>query len=112
MDLRASPTNWNSIGYKVGRVDQAETALGAEMRLAADKGKGKKVSGKEIVKRFVIPDLLHSRPLTPSLESYTKYTRMGLLSTKNSSQMIRRVTASRFVREVGKMKRTHSGYAC
>ena len=24
-------------GYKVGRVDQAETALGAEMRLAADK---------------------------------------------------------------------------
>ncbi|EKM57980.1 uncharacterized protein PHACADRAFT_116507 [Phanerochaete carnosa HHB-10118-sp] len=28
-------------GYKVGRVDQAETALGAEMRLAADKGKTK-----------------------------------------------------------------------
>ncbi|PSS36954.1 hypothetical protein PHLCEN_2v1170 [Hermanssonia centrifuga] len=28
-------------GYKVGRVDQAETALGAEMRVAADKGKGK-----------------------------------------------------------------------
>ncbi|KAG5646336.1 hypothetical protein DXG03_003659 [Asterophora parasitica] len=28
-------------GYKVGRVDQAETALGAEMRLAADKSKGK-----------------------------------------------------------------------
>ncbi|KAI0031342.1 muts domain V-domain-containing protein [Vararia minispora EC-137] len=28
-------------GYKVGRVDQAETALGAEMRLAAAKGKGK-----------------------------------------------------------------------
>ncbi|KAG1747375.1 DNA mismatch repair protein Msh6 [Suillus lakei] len=26
-------------GYKVGRVDQAETALGAEMRLAKDKGK-------------------------------------------------------------------------
>ncbi|CAL1699677.1 unnamed protein product [Somion occarium] len=28
-------------GYKVGRVDQAETALGAEMRVAADKSKGK-----------------------------------------------------------------------
>ena len=28
-------------GYKVGRVDQAETALGAEMRVAADKGKSK-----------------------------------------------------------------------
>ena len=44
-------------GYKVGRVDQAETALGAEMRLAADKGKGKKTSGKgggdKIVKRSV-----------------------------------------------------------
>ena len=32
-------------GYKVGRVDQAETALGAEMRLAADK-KGGKAKGK------------------------------------------------------------------
>ncbi len=30
-----------STGFKVGRVDQAETALGAEMRVAADKGKGK-----------------------------------------------------------------------
>ena len=30
-------------GYKVGRVDQAETALGAEMRLAADK-KSKKAA--------------------------------------------------------------------
>jgi hypothetical protein len=28
-------------GYKVGRVDQAETALGAEMRVKADKSKGK-----------------------------------------------------------------------
>ncbi|KAJ7273346.1 muts domain V-domain-containing protein [Mycena rebaudengoi] len=28
-------------GYKVGRVDQAETALGAEMRMKADKSKGK-----------------------------------------------------------------------
>ncbi|KAG6861406.1 hypothetical protein C0995_000535 [Termitomyces sp. Mi166 len=28
-------------GYKIGRVDQAETALGAEMRMAADKSQGK-----------------------------------------------------------------------
>ena len=33
-------------GYKVGRVDQAETALGAEMRRGADKEKpGKKAAG-------------------------------------------------------------------
>ena len=44
------------IGYKVGRVDQAETALGAEMRMAADKSKGKVSEGKgteKIVRRFV-----------------------------------------------------------
>lgn len=35
------------VGYKVGRVDQAETALGAEMRLAADKSKGKSKSTAE-----------------------------------------------------------------
>lgn len=34
------------VGYKVGRVDQAETALGAEMRLAADK-KSKKEPAKD-----------------------------------------------------------------
>jgi len=28
-------------GYKVGRVEQAETALGAEMRVAAEKAEGK-----------------------------------------------------------------------
>lgn len=42
-------------GYKVGRVDQAETALGAEMRLAADKEKSGKskgsASGDKIVRR-------------------------------------------------------------
>jgi len=40
----------------VGRVDQAETALGAEMRLAADKSKGKVSSDKakdKIVRRHV-----------------------------------------------------------
>ncbi|KAK0489289.1 muts domain V-domain-containing protein [Armillaria novae-zelandiae] len=34
-------------GYKVGRVDQAETALGAEMRLATDKSKGKPKGGEK-----------------------------------------------------------------
>ncbi|KJA23091.1 hypothetical protein HYPSUDRAFT_40213 [Hypholoma sublateritium FD-334 SS-4] len=33
-------------GYKVGRVEQAETALGAEMRMAAEKDKGKAAKGK------------------------------------------------------------------
>lgn len=43
-------------GYKVGRVDQAETALGAEMRVAADKTKGKSSGEKtkdKIVRRYV-----------------------------------------------------------
>jgi DNA mismatch repair protein MSH6 len=43
-------------GYKVGRVDQAETALGAEMRLAAEKSKGKVSEDKgkdKIVRRYV-----------------------------------------------------------
>ncbi|GJJ14893.1 hypothetical protein Clacol_009163 [Clathrus columnatus] len=35
-------------GYKIGRVDQAETALGAEMRRTADKGKS---SGDKLVRR-------------------------------------------------------------
>ncbi|KAG6888727.1 hypothetical protein C0992_007636, partial [Termitomyces sp. T32_za158] len=34
-------THSYAAGYKVGRVDQAETALGAEMRVAADKSQGK-----------------------------------------------------------------------
>ena len=39
-------------GYKVGRVDQAETALGAEMRLAADKKGAKKApQADKIVRR-------------------------------------------------------------
>ncbi|KAG6917118.1 hypothetical protein DXG01_003784 [Tephrocybe rancida] len=40
-------------GYKVGRVDQAETALGAEMRMAADKSQGKvsKDKGKDKIVR-------------------------------------------------------------
>lgn len=45
------------LGYKVGRVDQAETALGAEMRVAADKSRGKGGNDKQkekIVRRFVI----------------------------------------------------------
>ncbi|KDQ07318.1 hypothetical protein BOTBODRAFT_167161 [Botryobasidium botryosum FD-172 SS1] len=38
-------------GYKVGRVDQVETSLGAEMRVAAGKSTKKGTSGKEIVRR-------------------------------------------------------------
>ncbi|KAH9171399.1 hypothetical protein EDB89DRAFT_1972407 [Lactarius sanguifluus] len=36
-----------ALGYKVGRVDQSETALGAEMRLAANKSRGKVGSDKQ-----------------------------------------------------------------
>ncbi|KAM0787401.1 hypothetical protein ACM66B_003486 [Microbotryomycetes sp. NB124-2] len=38
-------------GYKVGRVDQCETALGAEIRLKDGKTKGEAKKGKEIVRR-------------------------------------------------------------
>ena len=40
-------------GFKVGRVDQAETALGAEMRLAADK-KSKKASAEDKAKDKIV----------------------------------------------------------
>lgn len=45
------------LGYKVGRVEQAETALGAEMRMAAEKSSGKaKAKGSagqdKIVRRY------------------------------------------------------------
>ena len=82
VDVCASRADIEPIGYKVGRVDQAETALGAEMRLAADKGKGKKASGKaggdKIVKRFVAVKRHGSRSLTNDLENCTRYTPMGL----------------------------------
>lgn len=46
-----------TLGYKVGRVDQAETALGAEMRVAANKSRGKGGDNKQkekIVRRSVV----------------------------------------------------------
>ncbi|KAI9438563.1 DNA mismatch repair protein Msh6 [Lactarius indigo] len=46
-----------ALGYKVGRVDQSETALGAEMRLAANKSRGKVGDDKQkdkIVRRLDI----------------------------------------------------------
>ena len=45
-----------ALGYKVGRVDQSETALGAEMRIAANKSKSKVGDDKKkkIVRRWVI----------------------------------------------------------
>lgn len=42
------------IGYKVGRVDQAETALGAEMRIAADKSSKKKVPAEDKAKDKIV----------------------------------------------------------
>jgi hypothetical protein len=53
------------LGYKVGRVDQAETALGAEMRVAAAKSNGKASTdkGKEkIVRRYVKLIRIQSMP--------------------------------------------------
>ena len=44
-------------GYKVGRVDQAETALGAEMRVAADKGKGKQAAAAKGSEKIVRREL-------------------------------------------------------
>ncbi|KII87843.1 hypothetical protein PLICRDRAFT_176607 [Plicaturopsis crispa FD-325 SS-3] len=41
-------------GYKVGRVDQAETALGAEMRIAADKVKGTKARAEDKGKEKIV----------------------------------------------------------
>ena len=40
-------------GYKVGKVEQVETALGAEMRVAASKGKGAKSAEKGLVRRVL-----------------------------------------------------------
>jgi hypothetical protein len=45
------------VGYKVGRVDQAETALGAEMRLAKDKKKSGAANDK-IVRRYIRSSIL------------------------------------------------------
>ena len=70
----STETDWIlAKGYKVGRVEQAETALGAEMRMAAEKEqtkskpKGKAASGAQdkIVRRqvlvlFIIPHILRS----------------------------------------------------
>jgi hypothetical protein len=47
-----SSCTWNAYsfqGFKVGRVDQAETALGAEMRRTADNKSG----GDKLVRRYV-----------------------------------------------------------
>lgn len=52
--------SYSLAGYKVGRVDQAETALGAEMRLAADKSKGK---GKKAAKEDKAKDKIVRREL-------------------------------------------------
>lgn len=72
-------------GYKVGRVDQAETALGAEMRLANEKGKPKPKQTKE--KEKIVRRLVHHRHTSPSIQltcrpaSFTKFTPMAPLLT-------------------------------
>lgn len=79
------------VGYKVGRVDQVETALGAEMRLAADKKKGKgedKDKGKDkIVRRWVAYFTFASPMMTHDchLASSTRFTPMVHWLTPNYS---------------------------
>ena len=54
-------------GYKVGRVDQAETALGAEMRLAKNKGAGgekEKIVRRELNKVYTNGTLVDEELLT------------------------------------------------
>lgn len=51
MPLHLPATKFLAQGYKVGRVDQCETALGAEMRVKDGKAKGKQPAGKTIVRR-------------------------------------------------------------
>ena len=73
LDHSLFTTLTSSPGYKVGRVDQAETALGAEMRLAADKkskkpppaDKGKdKIVRRELNKVFTNGTLVDAELLT------------------------------------------------
>ncbi|CAE6470269.1 unnamed protein product [Rhizoctonia solani] len=57
-------------GYKVGRVDQAETQLGAEMRQAASKGpkgKGAAAAGDKIVRRELNKVLTNGTLVDPEL---------------------------------------------
>ena len=64
-------THLDSKGYKVGRVDQAETALGAEMRLAADKSKGKASGDKgkdKIVRRYVLACEVSGASFLPEIQ--------------------------------------------
>jgi DNA mismatch repair protein MSH6 len=61
-----------TLGYKVGRVDQSETALGAEMRVAANKSRGKIGDDKQkekIVRRCVVYTWQRIFCLTGSTES-------------------------------------------
>lgn len=55
LNLFSSTFNAFITGYKVGKVEQAETALGMDMRLAADKGKKSKAAASDdkIVRRVL-----------------------------------------------------------
>lgn len=52
--MKRGHLTWQLQGYKVGKVEQSETQLGAEMRAAAEKKSGKssgKNGGEKIVRR-------------------------------------------------------------
>lgn len=65
-------------GYKVGRVEQAETALGAEMRMAAEKeqtkskpkGKAAASSGQDKIVRRQVPILFLAPHILTSLTGH------------------------------------------
>lgn len=87
-NVTLNDTHTHLAGYKVGRVDQAETALGAEMRMAADKSQGKisKDKNKEkIVRRQEIGQIETVTFSDPAiLVNSTKFTRMVPSSTPSS----------------------------
>lgn len=78
-------------GYKVGRVEQSETALGAEMRLAATKSNSKAKTAEEkskdkIVRRLVLHILylwLSGSYCAFLVANLTRCTQMALSSILN-----------------------------
>lgn len=87
------------LGYKVGRVDQSETALGAEMRVAKSKGKPVEDKGKEkIVRRYIETRRQLRIGADLSTESSTKFIPTERSSTRNSLRMNKLVIVSPFAR--------------
>jgi len=69
------------VGYKVGRVEQAETALGAEMRMAAEKAeqKGRNKSTAEKIVRRLVQVSIH-----PKLLIYRLYRELNKVYTNGT----------------------------